>query len=397
MSNPNEAIIEAIKAEAIERMNSDQLVERAVALRAPLHNMLDIEPIDVRGGTLYTVTSGIVAEAVSHVTTDIEGNEIVRRHVIPDVLTLFADVVELPRHNNRWHQAQLYRFEGPLEPVLAEARGPFRSTLLAALAPDRNNYSPPIHFGAHYHVSYPAEKAVETDAGTLLNARAGSSARILGGPGAVLDTETVGTSQLDSIVGVRTSLSGPVRTPIEPYQFALVTDRSVQAGPKDQQFLQFTLPEGTKQHLGDFGNPGKYERIPDDAKIGLDDNGRVVMTGDRTEEYPYKDVNLQPYISGSEVGRLLPPETAEDWADVTETFVKRLRDRLPDVLPLDTAGSWEQTIGRAREQVREALLAHREPVLGGVGNLAVAALVAELPSSPGDYRPINKQYFTRIR
>lgn len=375
-------------------MSPYELVERAVALRVPLYNTLDIEPIKVEGGTLYTVTSGIVAERPLRADTRVEEDEIVRRQVATHPMTLFADVVELRASAvHRDGEAQLYRVESPFDPALAEARAAFRPTVLGAIEPGPDRRLSIFRYNSTNFTAYQTHDEEGTDETILTNNSGYGFVPLLARPDTQVHVEPGKTSELDRERAVRTSLSGPVQVELEPYHIARITNRGVLAGPADEQVIDFAIPEGIPQHM----NRGvrDYTRIPDDVTIAPNSDGELVMSGGRANDKKYESIDLRPYVDGRTLTQILPGETI-DWKDVTAIFLQNLGEKIAKLLPLDGAVSWEQTVTRARSQVREILLTNREPVLGGIGCLAVAARMSELPGfMDGNYR-VDEEYFRRV-
>lgn len=397
MSHSQE-LLSSINQAAIARMSPYELVDRGVALRTELgHNSLDIEPIEVEGGTLYTVTSGIVAERALYVDTAVEADEIVRRQQTPRPLTLFADVVELrPPDDQRDGDARLYRVQQPLEPTLAEMRAPFRPTILEAMQPGNDGYPVTLHYSdkSSDYTTYRTRDPYETPTETRVMTASGfGMTPLLASPETQIDMNPGKTSEIDEEVAVRPSFSGPVRATLEPQHIVRITNTGVLAGPASEQVVDLTIPQGTSQYLR-RNEVVKFERVPDDATFAPNEKGVLVMSSDRADQEKYKGVDLKPYINDKTLARLLPEE-AVDWSDVTQLFLKDLAKRLATLLPLDGTVSWEQTVAKARDEVREALLTNRKPVLGGIGCLAVAARMAELPAHPDGNFLVDLSFFQK--
>jgi hypothetical protein len=385
-------ILIALSEQAISRMNPYELAERAVGLRSAMYNGLSIEPLELENGaTLYTVTSGLAATSEMEQETVVEGEDLIRRRFVQSPLTAFADVVELqPPTKDTDGDAKLYRIEKPVTAISAEARALFRvaaTELMATRDPTYGRSS--ITFVGTSNTYYDVEPEVKHPDETYMSQ---GGVRLLADQRARIQLETVGKNELDDRhlggqLGVLATISGLARFVLKERHFARITDTGVLYGPSAEKIVEVNVPPDTPQLQS-----GAFHRIPNGATVGPNEKGDLVPQGESIGGN-YEHVKLNPNISPATMLKLIPPDTI-DWTDGRAAFIKALSDRIARMMPLDVEGSYAQTLRAAREEIKKALLANLTSTVGNIGCLAVAARLAELPTSIDNTTRVDAAFFS---
>lgn len=383
-----------IGQEAVSRLSSYELVERAVAMRAGIHDTLEVGPIELEdGGTLYTVTSGIVASRGLRVRTVLKNDELVRHQTLSEPLTVFADVVELhPPDGLDAGEARLYRVEESLTPSLAETHVPFREVATDIMAKTNPTYGKlPICFDNKSGIRTFYYEVPEFEKPDRVYLSAGSDSKkhisLLAEEQTRIHLQEIGKNELDHEVGVLATVSGLVRIALDKRQFVYVASNGVFYGPSEEQAVKVDMPQGMVQH-----HSLEFYRIPDGAFVKPNEQGELIIQGGRANDKRYKNTKLNPDITPAQALELIPDE-AIDWTDGTATFMSNMDFRIAELMPLDGRASYVQTIRLARDKIREGLLTHREPVIGGIGCAAVSARLPELPATFKDALRVDEKFF----
>jgi hypothetical protein len=388
----SQEILTALNLEATSRMTPYELVERAVGLRSEMHNDLDVEPIELEdGGTLYAVTSGLATAGGMRQETVVEGDEFVHRQFAPLPLTVFADLVELrPPTGHSDGDARLYRVEESIFAVSAEARRPFRAAAVEVITtPDPVHRTlSPIRFNGITNTFYRIHPEIVRPDETYMSSKSDQGwVSLRADQRTQIQLDTVGRDELDHEIGVLASVSGQAKIALEERHFARITNTGVLYGPSEAKMIEVDVPSGTPQH-----HDSKFYRIPDDATVGPNEKGDLIPQGTRAGNRKYEHTKLNPSINAATVLELIP-EDSVDWTDGTAAFIETLSRRIAQMMPLDIHASYEQTLRIARGKIREALPADRVPAVGHAGCLAVAALVAELPTAIANTRRVDAGFF----
>jgi hypothetical protein len=389
-------LLDAMNAAAISRMSPYELADRATALRMAEHNTLGVEPIpNGNGGTFYTVTSGLVTQQYNlGVAVEARGDELVRRQQSDGPFTLFADVVELqPQALRNKGRARLFRIEEPLNPELAAASGPFRSVIdeaIVAINP-QDDRQRGVRFKDGFAYLRRWEEQPDGDE-TLYGGYPNGTAKLVATDGTELVTEVVGENDLNQELGVDVNFQGPVQVKLDKAFVTRVTSSQILMGPTEKDTLVgFDISAADPQSVDVITRTpdGRaYSLIPKIARVVLRD-GKVEIDG----LPPHSKHHVrQPAVTHSWLrGKLTDEQLGME--DVTTEVLSALSGSFATALPLNGADAYERTVDRAREELRLTLLGgNLSPVPGGVGCLAVAARMAELPDHP-EGRLVNREYF----
>ena len=210
-----ESRLSALSQEAVSRLTPYELVERSISLCARSYNALDVEPVELEGGsTLYTINSGLYAKLPLYVKAAVEGNELVRRQHLAEPFTVVADVVELrPPSGDDQGDARLYSIKEPLTLSLAEARAPFHAIAVDAVTKTDPTWGKsPIRFDGVSNVFYTACPDMGGPDQTYLSSGYEEGRVVLLAEEQTnVHLQEVGINQLDKEIGVLATLSGVAR------------------------------------------------------------------------------------------------------------------------------------------------------------------------------------------